>query len=226
MKQILLFSLVSLTLASCDAPQRTRLTPDSLAASNNFSTNLNNPGPGFIQAPNSTVVTSDSTGNLSVLPAGFSGCDISPRYNVFGIGTVGICQSLLDETDILFQVNIGDTSSRTCLIPTYKDQTGSSSYIGQPQCLYTEINKIVQGKLFKNRSGFTQYPLNGVMIMKEVSMPNYFKCMDAYVSYSTPACPAGARTNASCDQLARNYMNQLCTSFKTNTAYLDIKLKP
>jgi hypothetical protein len=222
MKNFLTLTLLATLLAGCDAPQRTRLVDNALSSGNN-----NFSAPGDLNNPNTqttTTTTGSSTGGAS-LPAGFSGCDLTPKYYSSGLGSIGICQSSQNETSIVFKSNLTDTSARTCLIPTYKDQSGSSAYIGQPQCLYTTENLLVQGMLYKNRNGYSSYPLNGVMIMKESSLAPYYRCMDAYVNYVSQACPNGAQTNASCDQYARNSMTQLCNTFKSTYSYLDIRLK-
>lgn len=222
MKTIMTLSLLAILLTGCDAPQRTRLVDNALS-----SNNLSNSNGNFNQNPSNPVSTTGGSngGAVNTLPAGFSGCDITPKHYSSGLGTIGICQSSSSETSIVFKSNLTDTSARTCLIPTYKDASGSSAYIGQPQCLYTTENALVQGVLYKNRSGYSSYPLNGVMIMKESSLTPYYACMDAYVKYVSQACPYGAQTNASCDQYARNYMTQLCNTFKTTYSYLDIRLK-
>jgi hypothetical protein len=222
MKTILTLSLLATLFTGCDAPQRTRLMDNALSSNNLTQPGNLNPG----NTTNPPTTTGSSTGGGTSLPSGFSNCDITPKHYYAGLGTIGICQSSLSETSVLFKSNQDDKSSRTCLIPTYKDQSGSSAYIGQPQCLYTTENALVQGVLYKNRSGYTSYPLNGVMIMKESSLAPYYACMDAYVKYVSQACPYGAQTNATCDQYARNYMTQLCNTFKTTYSYLDIRLKP
>lgn len=210
--------MIAFSLYGCDAPQRTRLVQNPLA-SNGSSSNFTEPG-GFTNTTGTTTTPTSTT-----MPAGFTNCDITPKHYASGIGLTGVCQSTNDEASIMIKPTITDTTSRTCLIPTYKDASGSSAYIGQPQCLYTTENKIVNGSLFKNRSGFTQYPLNGLMIMKETSMTAYFQCMDAFMKYVSQACPYGAKTNSLCDQYARNSMSALCNTFKSSHSFIDIRLK-
>jgi hypothetical protein len=223
MKQIIALTLLSTLITGCDAPQRTRLVEDALSSKSStdaFGSPVNTTTGGATSGTTTGSGTSTTT-----LPTGFASCNLATTYYAPGIGNTSVCQSSADETSILIRPSLTDTSARTCLIPTYKDASGSSAYIGQPQCLYTQEGAMVVGKLYKNRNGFTGYPLNGVMIMKEGSLASYFQCMDAYVSYVSQACPYGAKTNATCDQYARNYMTQLCNTFKTNTSYIDVKLK-
>jgi len=224
------FFIFLFILSSCDAPQRTNLTPAAQTLSN--SNNLGVPTSG--QSP---------SGSQLPVEAGFETCDFSPKYSTIESGPFSLCQNQSDETSIKFKGTLTSVSSRLCLIPSYKDAGGSSTYIGQPQCLYVEANKLVSGKLYKTRTGFSSYPLNAVIVMREALMPEYFRCADAYnawpsvlcsgsgnsqyCNYWVPRCPSGARSNAACDGEAKNYMNQICTSFKTkySAAYTDIRLK-
>jgi hypothetical protein len=225
MKNVFAYLFILTLVASCDAPQSTRLVPGASNA-------LTNPVPtttgGFSGVTTAGtglgVVTGGSTSGSSTTP-GFQNCDITPKYYAPGLGYLGLCQSSIDETQIALKPTVTDTSSRTCLIPTFKDVDGSSAYIGQPQCTYTTQNTVVIGQLAKSRSGFSTYSLNGVMVMKETALTAYFQCMDAYTSYVSQACPMGAKTNANCDAYARNWMADLCNTFKTSNSYLDVRLK-
>lgn len=226
MKKLILFSFILTMVTACDAPQRTRLTQVPGYSNGNGLTNPNtNSGSNGGGSPWTPGTTTGSSNGGSNLPSGFANCTFSNTGYAPGMGYLGFCQSTLDETVIAMKASLTDTAVRTCLIPTFKDGNGSSAYIGQPQCTYTNQNAVTQGQLPKNRSGFSGYTLNGLMVMKETSLTKYFKCMDAYISYVSPACPQGARTNATCDQYARNYMTQLCNDFKATSAYMDIRLK-
>jgi hypothetical protein len=238
--------LVMLSFMSCDVPQRTRIAPST--------DTLNAPTDSDVTSGNSTSSSSQDsfsyeTGDLdssssSTTDANFPSCDLSTKYQTTDIGSFGLCQSTVDET--LFKIKFTTTTtSRNCLIPTYKDSSGSSTYIGQPQCTsVTEANVAIQGQLYKNRSGYESYPLNGVMVMKESLLNGYFNCMHAYINWLPQACPNGAtsssycyswiyacpygaKTNYSCDQAARSYMNEICNSFKSQygSYYADIKTK-
>lgn len=240
---LLLFSVLTL-MVGCDAPQRTR-NPNLY--SNGYTSDGPNNTSGTL--PSGTTgssgggTTGSSTGSSSGGGTGFESCDFSNSkgYGV-DVGHVYICQSSADETIFKFKTTLNSVSIRTCLIPTYKDSSGSSTYIGQPQCTYTETDKVVQGRLYKNRTGYSNYPLNGVIVMKEPLLPEYFNCMQGYVNwpanvcsgtnspycaYWGPRCPYGSKSNVACDTEARNYMNNLCTSFKNkySNSYLDIRLK-
>jgi hypothetical protein len=245
MKMKILLSLtIMLMLTGCDAPQRTR-------APVNY---INTPASGALTSPggntSGTGAPASGSGIVTTPPAvtqspGFENCDFVQRnrYYVIDIGFFGLCQSALDETLFRFMPTLSSPSVRVCLIPTYKDASGSSTYIGNPQCTLTQTEQIISGKLYKDRSGFSTYPLNGVIVMKEPLLTEYFSCMNAYVgwplnvcqngqnqqycSYWSPRCPNGARTNASCETEARNYMSTTCNSFKSkySNAYIDIRTK-
>ncbi|HXH30239.1 MAG TPA: hypothetical protein VNJ01_05450 [Bacteriovoracaceae bacterium] len=262
-----LFTLLSvLTLvAGCDAPQRSRglenfrdMNAIGGPTGGNTSGTSGWTDPGTTTGGTTAGTTSGTTsgvtsGTTGGTPSpGFETCSLSDKYQTPEIGPFGLCQSTSDET--IFRLRFSMTSDRrTCLIPSYKDAGGSSTFIGQPQCTFTEANKILQGPVAKNRPGFENYPLNGVIVMKELLLPEYFQCMNGYLlwieqacavppqgmpefekqrrmqycGYWRQTCPYSYKTNPACAQEARNYMNQICTSFKSRFAnsYLDIRLK-
>jgi hypothetical protein len=248
MKNVLISACVLTLLMSCDAPVRSRipLKSESLKDSNNINSyndsNSNAISYNSGSLEESSITSSPTSGQVT--DSNFPTCDLSTKYNTTQVGHFGLCQSSVDET--LFKVKFTMTTSvRNCLVPLYKDASGSSTYIGQPQC--TAVNqseKIILGTLHKSRSGFESYPLNGVIVMKEPLLPEYFKCMHAYInwlpqacpsgprssaycSYWIPPCPHGAKSNATCDQAAKHYMSEICNSFKSkhSNAYIDIRTK-
>lgn len=237
MKKLFLVLPLLILAVACDSPQRTRLGKSAATGDS-----LNQPNNGSPTNPwGSGGTTGSSNGSNTPKPPGFENCDLSAKYYAAGINYIGLCQSTQDETSIAVFTTVADTA-KTCLIPTYKDSTGSSTYLGQPQCFLPEANKVTMGKLYKTRTGFTGNPITGVMVMKEASLGAYFTCMDAYVSFPRSMCPkgaqtnqycynlyqqcpAGARTSAYCDQIARTDMNTKCSNFKTDHSYIDICVK-
>lgn len=233
-------------IVGCDAPQRTR-NPATWV--NGSSLDNNNSASGnFTPSTTSGSTSGTGTGTGTTTPVvttspGFESCDISQKYYTVDIGYFGVCQSSQTETMIKFNPSLTSNSVRTCLIPTYKDAGGSSTYIGQPQCTYTTSNQVVTGSLYKDRPGFSGYPLNGLIVMKEPLLPEYIGCMQGYTNWPTNVCPNGpttsycqywiprcpyrGQTNAACDTEARNYMNNLCSTFKSkySNSYIDIRLK-
>jgi hypothetical protein len=229
--KISLILLSLFLLYACEAPQRGRVP---LGHNTNAHT-----GPHHIDSPWSpftgpTTGTTSGTGpTTNTNPQGFENCNLDVnQYYASGINYIGVCQSSLDETLVAIKNSQSD-SSRTCLIPTFKENSGSSTYIGQPQCFIPEANKVITGKLYKTRPGFTNSPLNGLMVMKEQSMTAYFGCMDAYVTFVHSLCPQGPKTPpyyyqnqlVNCDLMARNMMAEKCNAFKAMHSYIDIKLK-
>lgn len=223
--KILLLTLPLLLIAvGCDSPQRTRLgstvnTGNGLTAPDNSTNPWGTGG-----STGNGGGTTGSSGSGSVKPAGFENCDISAKYYAAGVNYMGICQSTLDETSVAVNSTVSD-SARTCLIPTYKDNSGSSTYLGQPQCFAPQAGVVTMGKLYKTRAGFTNNPITGVMVMKEISLTAYFTCMNAYVNFRNPQCPYGAKTNAYCDSMAKAQMATICNNFKADHAYIDICVK-
>jgi hypothetical protein len=244
MEKFFISFLLMVLAYGCDAPQRTAAPPiyvngNSLANPSNASGSFNTSG-----SSSGTVPNNSSGGSAVVTTTGFESCNITEdKYRTMDIGNFNICQSTQDETVLKLRTALPSTSIRICIIPTYKDNSGSSTWIGQPQCTYTASGQIVSGKLYKDRNGFTSYPLNGAIVMKEPLLPEYFNCMQAYTnwpgnlctngttnsycSYWLPRCPYGPKSNAQCDMEGRNYMASICNNFKTkdSNSYLDIKLK-
>lgn len=239
MKKSLLFIPLVTLLIGCDAPQRTR-APQSWVNSGS----LQDPGNQSGTLTPSTTSGSQSGSGTTTANDGFQNCDLSNKFQTVDIGWFGLCQNSQDETLIRFKPSLTSTSTRTCLIPTYKAPDGSSTYLGQPQCTYTTAGTVVTGRLYKDRAGFSDRPLNGVIVMKEPLLPNYFNCMQGYLNwpanicpygptsstscaYAFSQCPNGARTSAYCSSQATNYMNQVCMAFKStySNAYIDITLK-
>ena len=174
--------------------------------------------------PWNTGTTGSSGGGATTtkLP-GFENCDITAKYYAAEINYLGICQSSLDETSVAVNSTVSD-SARTCMIPTHKDQSGNSAYLGGPQCFAPQAGVITMGQLSKTRSGFTNSTLNGLMVMKESSLTAYFTCMDAYITFTHPSCPYGANTNSTCAQMANASMATICNNFKAGHSYIDIRL--
>lgn len=242
MKNFLLLLPLLQLLVSCDSPQRTR-APNNYITGNGYNYPGTTTGYTGYNPTQPTLPGQMPTDPTTSVTPGFETCDLTQKYQTTDIGWFGICQSRQDETHFKFRPSATSTSIRTCLIPTYRDAAGASTYIGNPQCTYTTSNVVVDGRLYKDRSGFTGYPINGVIVMKEPLLPEYIACMHAYVNWPAnvcpngvtsnycatwlPRCPQGGRSNAACDTEARNYMGFVCNSFKQKypNSYVDIATK-
>lgn len=241
MKHLLLASLLIFAVG-CDTPQRSRapmnyVNGDSLGDMSGGTTG------GFSNIPSTTSGSTSGSTTGSTTPSGFETCDLSDKYQTIDIGFFGLCQSSSDETAFRFKPSLSSPSVRVCLIPTYKEASGSSTWLGQPQCTYTTSGQTINGRVYKDRAGYTSFPINGLIVMKEPLLPEYFGCMNAYTNwpanvcqmnmntaycqYWVPRCGYGAKSNTLCDTEARNYMNQACTTFKSKyvNSYIDIRLK-
>lgn len=238
MKKSLLFIPLLTLMIGCDAPQRTR-APQTWVNSGSLQDPGNQSGTLPSGSGSSNSGSTGSTGN-----DGFQNCDLTNKYHTVDIGWFGLCQSSQDEAVIRFKPSLTSTSTRTCLIPTYKAPDNSSTYLGQPQCTYTTAETVVTGRLYKDRAGFSDRPINGVIVMREPLLPEYFNCMQGYLNWPANVCPNGPHTSATCAQAftqcpngartggfcaseATNYMNYVCTKFKNTygQSYLDIRLK-
>jgi len=230
MKKMFVPILFLSLLTGCDAPQRSRLAGSNVAGVNTLGLPSTTTSGSFSGVVGTTTgsTTGSTTGTTNALTSkpGFQTCTaLNPlKYTLAG-GNLDVCQSVADETQLAVLPTFSDTDpTKTCLIPTYKDTAGSSTYLGQPQCFSAKINSGVIGALVKNRTGFTQFPINGVIIMKSASLTAYFTCMDAYATFIAQNCPA-PYTNANCTAAAQTNMANLCNQFKASNPYLDIRLK-
>lgn len=238
MKNYLFCLPILFALVSCDAPRRT-------LSAGNYSSGVLDPGTGFStgSAGGGSTGSSGGTSGGSTTTPGFESCDLSLKYSTVDIGQFGLCQSSSDET-VFKIVTAAEHSVQICLIPTYKNASGASTYLGNPQCTTTKANTVLNGKLYKERSGFTHLPINGVIVMKLPLTTGYFGCMQAsakwllnlcpqgrttdYCSYWIYNCPNGINTGTQmCVNEANNYMNNVCTQFKNqySSAYADIRTK-
>jgi len=146
----------------------------------------------------------------SVVP-GFENCNMQAAATYFhpSIGNVAICQNTQDDRFFQFMFLTTNTQTRTCFIPTTRDGQGNSTYVGYSLCTGHEANKVYTNHpnlpFEKNRSpgNYSQFPINGLMIMKEPIIYNYFDCMNAQDPY---------------------VFMQLCNAFKSAGQYIDISL--
>jgi hypothetical protein len=223
--KIFFTALSLLALISCDAPQRTRLQSAYDSLGNPYTGT--NPNPESSGGNTGNLTGSAGSGSDSSAGSEYSGCDYSYKYHTMDIGHFAVCQSSTDESKFKFKTQVANRNVQVCLIPTYRAGNGNSTYLGQPQCVFTEAGKDYEGKLYKTRSGFTGFAINGVIVMKFGLHTSYFNCMNAAVNYVTPSCPMGAATNANCAVAANQYMAQVCESFKNTyrNSYADISTR-
>jgi hypothetical protein len=222
----LYFSLALLGLMSCDVPKRMR---ESNLGTLNNSNNLETPNAG-----NAGTINGNNTPASS---SEYSQC--TSTYNGYAptIGQIGVCQSSTNELNVKLTFSVTDNSDGTCIVPMYRDTSGNSTYTGRAQCTKHTANQVIYGVLVKDRSGYQQYPLNNIMVLKYSSLNAFFNCMNAYSQYGqscaqTRGCNAMANNPVGqsqcmsmCATEATNYMNQTCSTFRNTHSYVEIRTK-
>lgn len=95
---------------------------------------------------------------------GITGFQLSSNAH---LGPHTLCQSKTVNTDVFVQVKNPIVDAQVCIIPTYASNN-ASVYIGEPRCLMLNDNKkIYKVSLLKNRPGYGNFNVNGVMVMKD-----------------------------------------------------------
>lgn len=170
MKKIIILLLMVSFFSGCNESTRDR----RLAYATSGTTNASQYGANFTTTTSggstSTTVTPTPTSNI---PSDASHCKWSTdgitgyERQSYHLGDYTLCQSKTDETKIYIQLkNIPE--KQVCIIPT-SSNSSSSVYIGEPRCLMITSNTAIYPvTLLKNRTNFTNYPLNSVMMMKDL----------------------------------------------------------
>ncbi len=181
--KIIILTLLILT-ASCDAPRDRRaaykedanssspywFSPSSSGAqsgsdsTSNTSTDTTTDNSGTTTGTDSSSSIPDEIKHCSWSTDGVNGFETTDRPH---LGHHTICQSKNDSKDVYIQVKVAIPDSQVCFIPTYRS-SDSSVYIGGPRCIMiNETKKIFKITLNKNRSGYSGYAINSVMVMKD-----------------------------------------------------------
>ena len=229
MKKYILCLPFLIFLVSCDAPRRT-------LSAGNYSSGITDSNNGFNSSGSNGGGSNSggAPGSDTTTTPGFENCNMTYKYSTI-------------DTSFIVKFALPSTEYQICLIPTYKDNAGASTYLGNPQCLFVtseQVNKVILGKLVKDRPGYSHLSINGVMIMKKPLTTSYYACMQGYTawpkntcpsattmdpqcSYLIQSCPNGGATSNDCHIAATNYMNAVCTQFKNaySSAYADIRTK-
>lgn len=221
--KIFFTALSLLALISCDAPQRTRLQSAYDSLGNPYTGTNPNPE----SSGGNTGSLTGSAGSGSDTTSEYAGCDYSYKYHTMDIGHFAVCQSSKDETKFKFKSQLTHRNVQICLIPTYRLENGSSTWIGRPQCMFTEAGKDYEGILYKTRPGFSGFAISGVAVMKFGLHNAYLECLNAAINYKSAACPYGAASGPQCVVAANQYMAQVCENFKRTYAnsYEDISTR-
>ncbi len=166
-------------LVACDTSTRDRRPTKS---SNGNAYSYFNPGTsGFGTSPGSTsgtgttsgTTTGTATPTATTVPDEIKHCswsfDGQTGYEKTHqhIGSYTLCKSSVNSMDVFIQVKTPITDAMLCLIPTAHSGS-SSTYIGEPRCLNVDTNaKVYKVSMVKNRTGFTNYTMTGIMLMKD-----------------------------------------------------------
>jgi hypothetical protein len=213
--------VLTFLLVGCDAPSGGRARSRALA--NTAANSMQSSGTNFTPGNGSTTTTTTSSqgSSPSNLGAGYESCDLSQVKSTAAF-SLGICQNTNDETKIKVKFVNADSTNMTCFVPTYKSQDGASIYLGQAQCTFHTAGQVMDGTFVKNRPGYSQAIINGVMIMKQPRLLDYYACMDAIPYFIQNNCPQQPNY---CMNAATSYRNSICGAFVQQGNYLDIKLK-
>jgi len=183
-KIIILMALI--ITASCDAPRDRRAaykedTSDSgpywfspSSSSGGQTSSDSSSDSSSDTSTDRTDTTSDTTSSDSNIPEEIKHCSWSTD-GTSGFSTTDkphlgdhtLCQSKSNPNDIYIQVKTTIPDSQVCFIPTY-NSSSASVYIGGPRCIMiNETKKIYKITLNKNRTGYSGYAINSVMVMKD-----------------------------------------------------------
>ncbi len=230
MKQTLLFSALFLLATACDAPQQRRLagTFNTSPTSSGVGDGTN----GFSPNPSTGTTTGTTAGSTGSTTGTTTGETISCIKTVVGfhagLGNVDVCQDAANEVRFKLGFNTTDQSDGTCIVPMYKDTAGNSTYLGTAQCTKHNQGQIVFGNVSKDRSGYSGYQINSVMVVKYSGTSAFYQCMNAY-GVSFQSCMGSYGNNpfyqSYCDTQARNYMTGLCNTFKSNYPYAQVSTR-
>ena len=237
MKSILLLSALFI-LTSCDQPQlnRSRGYLDPFTA----------------QGVDASRVDTNGFDESEDLGEGYSNCNFGiQRSTLNRIRDISVCANSNNSPngqnfEIKTRFSDQDYIHGTCFVPNYKEANGNSTYVGIAQCTYHASGDTLTGTLVKNRPGYTDKPINSLMIMKKDSLDAYFDCMDAVAEFIQTqsvvsngqkfSCSFVKTSNCSaypspqyqvcnlCMSGAVSEMNNKCSAFQNNHEYINWNL--
>ena len=125
-------------------------------------------GKSYTQYPVDPIIGGGTTTGTTV-PAEFSHCNFTTyNLNDANLGRYNLCRSQTNTNRILLQLEYGVTDGNLCVFPT-STSGGKSIYVGEAQCFSASNGgEFHQIDLEKNRPGFSNATINGVMIMPDV----------------------------------------------------------
>lgn len=94
---------------------------------------------------------------------------LDPDESSSSSGKYNICQNKDTETKIYFQIEEELDDEQLCFIPLYTDGS-TSTFLGEPRCFTAdEAYEVSSLTLYKNRTGYTGYDINAVMMIRDKS---------------------------------------------------------
>ncbi|MBT7609424.1 MAG: hypothetical protein HN576_06695 [Bacteriovoracaceae bacterium] len=173
----LLFLILPFIIIGCNQPRDRRTAYKARDLDSNSSYNYDYNGNGGNENGNggneNSNPTATPTPNGQTVPPEISHCSwSSDGVNGFAsthahIGAYTLCQSSSDQTKVHLQVKSPITDSQVCVIPTYHSNN-RAIYIGEPRCLLINSNmSIYPISLLRNRTGYSNFQITGVMVMKD-----------------------------------------------------------
>ena len=164
--------LIPFILMSCDQPRDRRTAYKARDISDNSSYNYNYGNENGNGTPTPSPTATSGGQNI---PQEISHCSwSSDGINGFTsthphLGAYTLCQEqgAGNDTKVHIQVQSPVNDSQVCVIPTYHSN-GRAIYIGEPRCLLLNSNlSIYPITLLKNRTGYSQFQITSVMVMKD-----------------------------------------------------------
>ncbi len=225
---ILLAALTTLGGCFDGARERRSITTAQRVATTPTAYPNNQPTGGSIILPGGTggnggtnTPTPTPTDPASLIPEELKHCSWSTDgVNGFAsthnhLGAHTICQNKNNELDIHIQVRTPITDAQICVFPTYHSAQ-ASIYIGEARCFMASNSKtIYKVSLIKNRPGYTNFKVTGVIVMKDKAYfypPPYYQyalAPDAYLF---------------CSQFLDQYKDSsYCTAFRSVGEYVYVQ---
>ena len=124
-----------------------------------------------VQTDNGSTTTfgSAATENPDLLNCNWSEDGVNNFiYNHNSIGSYNLC-FVESKNQVYVQVQNPKSTGSLCFFPT-THVDNSSTYIGEASCIYMNSNKTIYPiQLYKNRNGYENYTITGLMIMYDIA---------------------------------------------------------
>ena len=233
MKTISSLLLLSLIVSSCNMGGGNRRTKgrsqrdaNPLDGQANPSYNLNNDGSNWNGGSDGN---SFSSGPGSTGSTGYDHCNLNVASQS-GDVYVSACQSFTQETSFRVKFwlasNSADSGDQTCIVATHTLSNSSSFNLSNsPSCTHHNAGEMMEDNLVKDRQGYTSYPINGVIMMKQRDLNYYYACMDYATTVPQSQNCGGLQPGLSVNQLRYTYPQCLCYYFSLYKDYVELRTR-